>query len=203
MKTLQRVCRSQWLAVIFTGAALAPLAAQQPGSPGNPAGKGNPSTPGGQIVPVVPSNDLQTARANAKAFAKSNRLKEAEDELTRHNKMPANTAEWHYETSQKLLDLAQQLAGDRNPSAVRGLAARSLDHLKEVSNRSIDARTRGKAKALEAVIQERMLGDPTAAIASYQAALQANPGDDGTKEALERLQRADAKLRARIQPKKK
>jgi CTP:molybdopterin cytidylyltransferase MocA len=53
------------------------------------------------------------------------------------------------------------------------------------------------------VIHERYRGDPVASIASYQAALLANPDDTGAREALERLQRSYENLLARAKKAKK
>lgn len=55
-----------------------------------------------------------------------------------------------------------------------------------------------QAKATAAFIHERYRGDLAAAIVSYEAALLLNPTDKTSRESLERLQRIDANLKARL-----
>ena len=47
-------------------------------------------------------------------------------------------------------------------------------------------------------IQQRYVGDPAAALASYRAALALSPNDKSIKENLDRLEKSDAILRARL-----
>lgn len=174
------------LMLIFSFGA-APLAGQTRGGP--------PPNPG--------VGELRKSVDDAKASARVNDIPAAEAAITRNSRFAANTAEWHMETTQKLADIARELSREGSKGAVPALIARALHHVDQVAVRTTDVRARGQAKAAAAVIHEQLAGDPAAAIAAYRAAVTLDPNDAGTKEALGRLERADAILRARIQPKGK
>jgi hypothetical protein len=142
---------------------------------------------------------------DAKGFAKNNNIVAAEQVLTRGNAFAKDTANWHFETTQKLLQAAHDLSkeGKGNATAVRSLATQSLQRLSDAAAASKDNAVKAKAKADSAFIHDRYMGDPTTAIASYKAALQLAPTDKNVKEALERLEKADANLRAKIRPARK
>lgn len=195
MSSLSRVLAS---VTVTTAMCCMPqrLPAAQPASPPN---KDTPGT----SVPASMALDFRAAKAAARLLAKSNRIKDAEDELVRSNKFQPNTPEWHLETSQKLVDTARELAREGATDPVSALANQSLMHLDRVAALMADARTKGQAKAAAALIHERLLGDTPAAIASYQAALALDPNDAGSREALEHLKAADANLRAKIRQAKK
>jgi hypothetical protein len=148
--------------------------------------------------------ELRKTMADAKSQAKKLDVNSAEQTLTKNNVFKANTPEWHQETTRKLLHLAHDLAREGNSTAaVTTLANQSLQHLSQMEALAKDNPTKARAKAASAYIYERFSGDPTSAIAAYKAALLLAPDDAATKEALDRLEKADANLRAKIHAPKK
>lgn len=139
------------------------------------------------------------ALSDAKQLVKANRLADAEAMLSSGNRFTPSSSEWHLETCQKLGELARELAKDGEHDQVRQVAVKALQHLNQVAGSTGNRRTRAKAKAAAAQIEESLLGDPAAAIASYTLAVQLDSSDKGIKEALDRLQAADTELRMRIQ----
>lgn len=154
-------------------------------------------------TPAAAVGEARKAKDDAKSLAKGGNVQAVEDTLTRSNKSLPNTAEWHVETMQKLTDIARDLAREGGGSAVPGLATQALQHVTQANARTTDSRVKAQVQAAAAVIHEQIVGDPTAALAAYRTAVQLDPSDKGIKEALDRLERADAVLRARIQSKKK
>lgn len=154
-------------------------------------------------TPAAVLGEAQKVKADAKSFAKGGNPQAVEDTLTRSNKSLPNTAEWHVETMQKLTELARDLAREGGGSAIPGLATQALQHVTQANVRTTDSHTKAQVQAIAAVIHEQIVGDPAAALAAYRAAVQLDPTDKGTKEALDRLERADAVLRSRIPAKKK
>lgn len=142
----------------------------------------------------------RAAVGEAKAQAKGGNLQAAEAALTKGNAFAANTVEWRVETTQKLVATAHELAkeGGGSAAAVTGLTTKALQHLDEVVAQSSDVKVKANAKAMAGFIQLRYTGDPAAALTNYRAAVALTPNDAGLKETLERLEKADAILRARI-----
>lgn len=145
----------------------------------------------------------QASRAaidSAKTLAKSNDLGAAEQALTKVSAFQANTPDWHVETTQKLVAVAHELSRDgaTSPATITALANKSLQHLSQVETGSTDSRVKANAKAMAGFIQQRYVGDPAAALASYRAALALSPNDKSIKENLDRLEKSDAILRARL-----
>jgi len=156
-----------------------------------------PATPGkGDPGPTVP--DLASVRGNvddAKNLAKGSNVVAAEKSLTAINLAPANTAAWHIETAQRLIQTAEQLAREGQTGSVPALTASALAHLDQADPLAKDAPTRATAKTLAGFIHERYRADPVAAKASYQAAVQLSPSTAGAaKEASDRLQKTDDNL---------
>lgn len=197
--------------------ALVPLSAwaqanQSPGNSGNAARSdlaANAAQPGNgandKKSPNAREQELRKDLDDAKGLAKGNNIAAAELALTKSNSFQKNTADWHFETTQKLLQAANDLSkeGKGSVAAVRGLAVQALQRLNDAAAATKDNGLKAKAKSDSAFIHDRYMGDPTAAIASYKAALQLAPADKNIKEALERLEKADANLRAKIRAKSK
>jgi hypothetical protein len=136
----------------------------------------------------------------AKSAAKSGDLATAESALTQENIMAPGTGEWHLETANKLLELATELAREGgNNAAISPLATLVLQHLAAAAANAHTPGDRAQAKAAAAIVYVRYVGDPTSAIASYQAALALAPNDPGIKQALARLQATLARAQARTQ----
>jgi hypothetical protein len=139
------------------------------------------------------------ALGEAKALAAARNPAAAEQALVRLNRAPAGTARWHTETTQRLLQVAEQLAREGQPAGVPALVASALGHLdstealskgavtKEAQAR--DARTRSSAKYTAGFIHERFTGNLPAALASYRAAVEFDPSAAFAQEAFARLQR--------------
>ncbi len=142
--------------------------------------------------------DDEQAVSNAKALANANDLAAAEQAITRSNQAKPNTAAWHLESAHRLLETARQLAHEGNPSSAWGLAKLSLQHLDQVAALTKDDKIKAQAKAQAAFIHLRYSGDATSAITDYTAALQLDPTDRGSQEALARLKTAEANLLARV-----
>lgn len=177
---------------------------------------------GGQAVAQVPAgtsalaaglgaladkrqDDFRKDFSDAKGLAKSNNIAAAEVALTKSNIFQKDTPDWHFETTQKLLQTAHDLSkeGTGNAASVQALATQSLQHLSDAAAATKDSAAKARAKAQSAFIYDRYMGDPTTAIATYKAALQLAPADQTVKEALDRLEKADANLRAKIRPARK
>ena len=182
--------------------------AQAQGNNGADSGSNSSASKAGQGESTKASAEETTNfRQNldqAKTLAKSRDIAAAEKALTKDNTAQADTPEWHMETTHKLMQAAGDLAREGNNAAVvASLATQSLQHLNQVCAAATDSKAKANAKVSMAYIQERFQGDPVAAMASYQAALALAPNDKGAAEALERLQKADANLRAKIRSTKK
>jgi len=151
--------------------------------------------------PVDANGPDRKAVDDAKQLVKAGNVTAAEQALTKRNLAKPNTAEWHMETTRKLVQTAQELAHDGNSSSVPALATLSLQHLTEVGARSQNAKVKARAKSQAGYVYARFVGDTPSAIASYQAAVQLDPTDVASQEALDRLQSAEANLRAKIKAK--
>jgi hypothetical protein len=152
--------------------------------------------------PAGIQHDPRKKADEAKTLAKGNNVAAAETALISLNASQTNTAAWHIETFQRLLQVADQLSREGNKSSVTAMVNQSLSRLEQASVASRterDVRAEAQAKALIGFVHERYRGDAPAAIASYRSALQLDPDDKATKEALERLQRKSAVLEARFQ----
>jgi len=210
---------SPWRAMIAAGLVVACLSdgrAQNNGQSKNPpATSGIPSSGGiGGVTPNGIGNgvigkpgdvDIHQILSDAKILVKGNDLSGAELKLTASNATAANTASWHQETSQKLLQLAESFSHDGDKTNAATVVTQTLQHLDSaatLAQSKSDFVGVASAKALAGFVHERYRGDTASAIASYQAALVATPKSKAIQEQLERLQRADALLRARIQAKR-
>jgi hypothetical protein len=154
------------------------------------------------VASVNSGKDALQSLDDAKTFAKSGNVAAVEQALTQSSAFKTNSTEWHLETTQKLIQTAHELARDGNSSSVNAIALQSLQHLDQVALTAKNANDKSRAKATAGFVYERFIGDPTSAIASYKAAVQLNPNDKASQEALQRLQDADANLRAKIHPPK-
>lgn len=160
-------------------------------------GFGQAATPPGPVgkpeekVDYADIANIRAAVNQAKFLAASNNAADAEELLAKLNAALPDTAEWKMETAQRLMQTAEQLARDGQPEKVGALAARALQQLTGAEAIALDAETRVSAKALAGFIYERYLANPTAAAASYQAAVNLSP-DKATqaKEAVERLKKS-------------
>jgi len=145
---------------------------------------------------VANLTDNRKSMDDAKTLAQGNNLAAAEQTLTALNRTKPNTAAWHMETAQRLMQTAEQLAREAHPANVAALVASALSHLDQADALTKDARVRAAAKTLAGFIHERYRADPAAALASYQAAVQLAPDSKNAAEAADRMQKTVAKTNA-------
>jgi hypothetical protein len=143
-------------------------------------------------------SDRDTSIADAKRSAKGKDSNAAELAVTRSNLSKPNTADWHFETTGKLLEAARQLSHDGDSASATALTKLCLQHLDQAATLTKDNRQKAQAKAQTAFIQLRYNGDMDAAITSYEAAAQLNPDDRGIQESLNQLQQTRATLLERF-----
>jgi hypothetical protein len=132
---------------------------------------------------------FRTAVANAKELGKHGNTDAVEQLLTPLNHAPANSAQWHIETAQRLIGTAEDLTRDALPGAAAALAQAAMRHLSTAESLAPSPSVLAAAKTLEGFIQERYLGDLSSALSSFKAAAQSSPDDKRAAEAAERTQR--------------
>jgi len=111
---------------------------------------------------------------------------QAERKLTDANQNPRNTAEWHLESANELLQMAFALTREGKPERAGDLARRALQHTRQAANRADRPALAAAAEETAAFIHERLLGDYAAAKAGYQSATQRHPQGGAARE-LDRL----------------
>lgn len=192
------------LGYTFTLAASAESA--NSASAANPNAASSPNVNGSgktKQLPAVADAAAIAARARAfdeaKSLVQHGNLAAVEERLAEQNNLPANSVESHREIANQLAALAGAMARENNPEAVSALASRALQHLTDAHGLATDVYSKSRIKAHAGWIQENLIGDVPAAIASYQAAVDLSPNNKAAKEALARLTAMDASLRAKIQ----
>lgn len=159
-----------------------------------------PVTPGvGRVVPLPSAGD----RGTAKALVLAGNPVAAEKLLTDQNRFRANTREGSLESARKVIGLADELARDGKATATAPLVSSALQHLQQALDRASTNRSRSKVRMTTGFVHERFRGDPAAALAQYQSALQLDPNNASAREAVERLKDADEKLKARIRARRR
>lgn len=153
-----------------------------------------PATP---VAGAARKTDAQ-ARTEAKTLAKTGQLGAAEDVLAAQSKFQRGSDHWHFSTGQSLVRLATDLSREGKGTESRSLATQALQRFEQAAATTRDNRAKATFKAAAGHVNERFLGDTPAAIASYRAAVEANPGDKGAREQLTRLENSYAQLRARV-----
>lgn len=203
--------RGVWLsAMVFTGCVSLFAQGNSPQAPGvdNSAGKSPAIVP--PVAVSVPSDPVKVRLdqvrttpelvSEAKTQVKSGDTVGAARKLALANLSQADTAAWHLETTQRLMQVAGQLSREgnvRDTKTVVTESLRQLDQAASLAKTGKDSAGEARAHLAAGAIHDRFRGDPVAAIASYEAALRANPADAGAKEALERLKKSYANLLAR------
>lgn len=153
-----------------------------------------PATP---VPGAVRKTDAQ-ARTEAKTLAKTGQLAAAEEVLAAQSKFQRGTEQWHFSTGQALTRVAADLSREGKGAESRTLATQAIQRFEQAASAARDNRARATFKVAAGQVQERFIGDAPAAIASYRAAVAANPDDKGAKEHLNRLENSYALLRARV-----
>ena len=130
-----------FLAALSWGGIVPPAHAQPPDS----------SRAMPKVDRVKQAQELAAYRAgvgNARKLAMANNVAGAEQALTAVNKSKPNTASWHMETAQRLMQTAEYLRREAKPAAVPALAASALNHLTQADGLTKDVRDRAAAKCL-------------------------------------------------------
>jgi tetratricopeptide (TPR) repeat protein len=107
---------------------------------------------------------------------------------------------WSLETAHRLVGVSASMARSGDANEVPGLTARVLQHLDKagkLARAESDRHAEAAAAALVGHIQANYRGDIPAALAAYKQAVQLDPNDKGTAEALARLEAAYQMLQAR------
>lgn len=155
----------------------------------------NATAPGQGKARDATAIDYGRTLENAKALAHAKNGAGAEAALMAMNVTRAGTGAWHLEAAQRLVQLADALVTDAHGMDPDDAIKRALQHLNQADVPSNDLSLRVAAKLLAGFIQERFVGNSSAALACYQAAADLDPGSPHTKEALERRRRTDDAFR--------
>ncbi|MBI5693765.1 MAG: hypothetical protein HZC55_27135 [Verrucomicrobia bacterium] len=168
------------------------------------------NTVGAQSTPVTTASggdgltrtaDFRRATVEAKDLARMQDIDGAERKLTTLNVTETGTMEWHRETAGRLIRVADELVREGARGQGAALANRTLQRLADcvtLAKRCGDKRSEADAKALAGWIHERYRGNIRTALAVYRDAAELAPEDRSVKEALDRLQQAEAMLNARV-----
>ena len=144
---------SRLLACLLTAVLATGMFGQNTGAPGQ-ARKSDPA---------AVARDLATYRAAVdrdKDLAKNNNAVAAEQALTALNRTAPDTAAWHFETAQRLVQTVDQLARDAQPASKTGpLLTSALQHLTQADRPGTPATPRANARMLAGFIYERFLAD--------------------------------------------
>lgn len=147
-------------------------------------------------APVSDPHGLAAVRGKrdeAIVSSRANNLAQAERALSDSNLSPAGTANWHMETAQKLIQLAEDLARSGRPSP--GLAQSALQNALRASQLATTPETALGARLLAGFICERFLADRGGALGHYRAAVQLAPQSPVAREANDRLTKIDEAFR--------
>jgi hypothetical protein len=143
-------------------------------------GSPSPAAPSPAAAPTTFASALQSAKQAAQA----GNIGVAESALTAFNLMPPGSGEWHLETSQKLMELATELAREPgNQAVVRQLGASMLQHLATAAASAKVVTDKAEAQAATALVYLNIVGDPNSALNAYKSALALNPNDLGIQQA--------------------
>lgn len=170
--------------------------ARLPGQPGKKGNGGDDDSSGGILKPVALSGDRSALRVEAvidsRSLFQQDKDVEAEKALTDANRNPRNSAEWHLETANALVQVAYSTMREGNPRKAVQIALRALEHTEKASRKA--ARKTGAsalvatADQTAAFIQERLLADYDAAKVLYQRAAALHPLGDAAKQ-VQRIDR--------------
>jgi hypothetical protein len=150
-------------------------------------------TPPGQVKkadPVAHARELETARtgmSRAQDLAHGNSVVATEQALVALNRTKPNSAAWHMETAQRIIQIVEQLSRSGKLASLPALADSALKHLTQAETLAKDARIKAAAQELAGFVHERFRGNREAALASYEAAVKLSPGSGRASEAAGRL----------------
>lgn len=114
----------------------------------------------------------------------------AEKRLTDRNRNPKQTAEWHLESANELVQMAFSLTRAGQPERAAQVARRALAHTEQAVRLARRPALAASAEETAAFIQEKLLADHEAAKAAYRAAARRHPRGGAANE-LQRLERIE------------
>lgn len=164
-------------------------------------GSGGLNTGQGALARPIVATDARRLVDEAKALAKNGNIEGADAKLSELNLAVEGSPAWQMETSQRLLQLASTLSRENAAAQASAVVGRALLRLTQANEKAVETGNvggRAQVAMLSGHLHERFRGDSTSAIASYKSALALEPKNRAAKEAIERLQRSEAVLRARI-----
>lgn len=133
----------------------------------------------------------------ARDLAARGDLAGAEQALRAVNYIQANTAAGHFETAQRLTQLAATLSRAGNAAGARAAALRALAVLEQADRLPRDTHLQAGIRRQIAFLQERYLGNPAAAKAAHRAAAALVPDHPSAREKVQQLDQAEANARSR------
>jgi hypothetical protein len=131
------------------------------------------------------------AAGEARTLFRAGSDEQAEKRLTDGNRNTKDTAEWHLESANELVQMAFSSARlGRAEEAVR-IARRALTHAQQAARKASRPALAATAEETAAFIHEKLLADHASAKAAYQAAAQRHPQGGGAAKQLQRLERIE------------
>ena len=156
------------------------------------------STRGAETTSTVQQAQLQAdfrqRVAEAVVSARVLDIAAAEATLTRLNTVVSDSAQARIELASRLIHLAEKLALEGRADAVSALSSRALVHLAAVDASSANAKLRSSGRVIAGAIYEKYRGDISAALSSYEGALELNPESRQASENVRRLRATLARL---------
>lgn len=162
------------LLMLFVGTAVAPFAASQP------------------------SRSTPEALRSAVNAALRNDAAAAEEDLAGAIVSPAGSRGWHLELAVLLMRLVHDVQQEGRCSILNALVSSAAGHLTQAEVLSTTRSEQAQAKALTGLLNERYIGNISAAALSYRAASQLNPNHPFARKSAERLERSEDSLRRRL-----
>lgn len=139
----------------------------------------------------------RSAVANASQAAKRDDAATAEQFLLSVNRARPESASWHLESAQRLIQLAHDVPREGRTRVIPAFVESALQHLARADLLATNARQKAAIRSFTGLVYERFRGDHPAALASYRAAAALAPDNVLAVRAAERLQRTTDNLTAR------
>jgi len=156
------------------------------------AGNGTPADFAPAALPGPNRTEaLREARDSARELFGAGNDLAAEKALTAANRNPANSAEWHLETADALVQLAFGFSRSGRPEKAAHLATRALEHAERAARKAErpgQEMLLNAAQGTTALIREKLLADYAGARAFYLKVAARHPRG-GAGEQLNRLER--------------
>lgn len=175
------------------------VAVGEAGSAGDSANRGGGSGNRSEATPRLTPAEQARAKRDAANRAKEQFLERtdaaAEKTLTDANRNPRNSAEWHLESANGLVQMAFSLSRAGHPQKAVWLAQRALEHTVLAGNKAArkpdGAVLATTINELAGFIREKLLADHAGATMEYQKAVARHP-EGGVKSLLDRLEQIES-----------